>query len=101
MTGVQTCALPICLKNVELVGVSDVNVELGLDTASKYRVRFFEDYHTLIEHVDAVCVAVPTRLHHTVGMICLRAGIHVLIEKVNTSNIEPLHAELEIGRAHV
>ena len=75
------------LKNVELIGVSDVNVELGLDTASKYRVRFFEDYHTLIEHVDAVCVAVPTRLHHTVGMNCLRAGIHVLIEKPIAANI--------------
>ncbi|NEQ42159.1 MAG: Gfo/Idh/MocA family oxidoreductase [Leptolyngbya sp. SIOISBB] len=75
------------LKNVELVGVSDVNVELGLDTASKYRVRFFEDYHTLIEHVDAVCVAVPTRLHHSVGMNCLRAGIHVLIEKPIAASI--------------
>jgi len=75
------------LKNVELVGVSDINIELGLDTASKYRVRFFEDYYSLIEHVDAVCVAVPTRLHHTVGMHCLRAGIHVLIEKPIAANI--------------
>jgi len=75
------------LKNVELIGVSDINIELGLDTASKYRVRFFEDYHSLIEHVDAVCVAVPTRLHHTVGMNCLRAGIHVLIEKPIAANI--------------
>lgn len=75
------------LKNVELVGVSDINLELGLDTASKYRVRFFEDYQTLIDHVDAVCVAVPTRLHHTVGMNCLRAGIHVLIEKPIAANI--------------
>jgi predicted dehydrogenase len=75
------------LKNVELIGVSDINVELGLDTASKYRVRFFEDYHSLIDHVDAVCVAVPTRLHHPVGMNCLRAGIHVLIEKPIAANI--------------
>lgn len=75
------------LKNVELVGVSDVNVELGLDTASKYRVRFFEDYHSLIERVDAVCVAVPTRLHHSVGMNCLRTGIHVLIEKPIAASI--------------
>jgi predicted homoserine dehydrogenase-like protein len=29
------------LKDVQLVGVSDINVERGLDTASKYRVRFF------------------------------------------------------------
>ncbi|RZM75712.1 gfo/Idh/MocA family oxidoreductase [Leptolyngbya iicbica LK] len=75
------------LKNVELVGVSDVNIELGLDTASKYRVRFFEDYHSLLDLVDAVCVAVPTRLHHSVGMSCLRAGVHVLIEKPIAANI--------------
>jgi predicted dehydrogenase len=69
------------LKDVELVGVADINVERGLDTASKYRIRFFEDYRDLLPHVDAVCVAVPTRLHHSVGMACLQAGVHVLIEK--------------------
>ncbi len=50
-------------------------------------MRFFEDYHSLIDLVDAVCVAVPTRLHHTVGMSCLRAGIHVLIEKPIAASI--------------
>lgn len=74
-------------KDVELVGVSDVNVELGLDTAGKYRIRFFESYHDLINHVDAVCIAVPTRLHHTVGMECMRAGVHVLIEKPIAASI--------------
>lgn len=75
------------LKDVELAGVSDVNVERGLDTAGKYRVRFFEDYHDLLAHVDAVCVAVPTRLHHAVGMACLKAGVHVLIEKPIAASI--------------
>lgn len=75
------------LKDVELVGISDINVELGLDTASKYRIRFFERYHDLLELVDAVCVAVPTRLHHTVGMECFQAGIHVLIEKPIAASI--------------
>lgn len=75
------------LKDVELVGVSDTNVERGIDTASKYRIRFFEDYHDLLEHVDAVCVAVPTRLHHVVGMTCLQAGVHVLIEKPIAASI--------------
>lgn len=75
------------LKDVELVGVADLNVERGLDTASKYRVRFFEDYRDLIEHVDAVCIAVPTRLHYAVGMTCLQAGIHVLIEKPIAASI--------------
>lgn len=75
------------LKDVELVGVSDVNVERGLDTASKYRVRFFENYHDMLPYVDAVCVAVPTRLHYAVGMTCLHAGVHVLIEKPIAASI--------------
>ena len=57
------------LKDVELVGVSDVNVERGIDTASKYRIRFFKDYRDLLSLVDAVCIAVPTRLHYAVGWI--------------------------------
>ncbi|MGB7442362.1 MAG: Gfo/Idh/MocA family oxidoreductase [Coleofasciculaceae cyanobacterium] len=75
------------LKDVEIVGVSDINVERGLDTASKYRVRFFEDYRDLLPYVEAVCIAVPTRLHYEVGMTCLQAGIHVLVEKPIAASI--------------
>lgn len=75
------------LKDVEMVGVADINVERGLDTASKYRVRFFEDYRDLLPYVEAVCVAVPTRLHHEVGMTCLSAGVHVLVEKPIAASI--------------
>ncbi|AFZ34753.1 oxidoreductase domain protein [Stanieria cyanosphaera PCC 7437] len=69
------------LKDIELVGISDINFERGLDIASKYRARFFENYRDLLPHVDAVCIAVPTRLHHQVGIDCLQAGVHTLIEK--------------------
>ncbi|MDJ1182545.1 Gfo/Idh/MocA family oxidoreductase [Roseofilum casamattae] len=76
------------LRDVHLIGVSDVDVERGLDTAGKYQVRFFENYHDLLPHVDAVCIAVPTRLHHEVGTACLEAGVHVLIEKPIAASIE-------------
>ncbi|MBD2487018.1 Gfo/Idh/MocA family oxidoreductase [Aulosira sp. FACHB-615] len=75
------------MKDVELVGVADINVERGLETASKYKVRFFEDYCDLLPHVEAVCIAVPTRLHYAVGINCLLAGIHVLIEKPIAASI--------------
>ncbi len=75
------------LKDVELVGISDVNMERGIDTASKYRIRFFKDYRDLVNQVDAVCIAVPTRLHHQVGMYCLEQGVHILIEKPIAANI--------------
>lgn len=75
------------MKDVEFVGIADVNVERGLDTASKYRVKFFERYQEMLPFVDAVCVAVPTRLHHSVGMACLQAGVHTLIEKPIAASI--------------
>ncbi|MDJ0733944.1 MAG: Gfo/Idh/MocA family oxidoreductase [Nostocaceae cyanobacterium] len=75
------------MKDVELVGVADINIERGLETASKYKARFFEDYCELLPHVDAVCIAVPTRLHYAVGVNCLLAGIHVLIEKPIAASI--------------
>lgn len=75
------------LKDVEFIGVADVNVERGLDIASKYRVRYFENYMDLLPHVEAVCIAVPTRLHYQVGMECLQRGIHTLIEKPIAASI--------------
>lgn len=69
------------MKDIKLVGISDVNVDRGLETASRYQTHFFEDYHELLLHVDAVCIAVPTRFHHAVGLAALKAGVHVLIEK--------------------
>lgn len=87
------------LKDVELVGVSDINVDRGIDTASKYRVRFFEDYRDLLPHVDAVCVAVPTRLHYTVGMQCLQAGRHVLIEKPIAASIAEAESLVNVAAA--
>lgn len=75
------------MKGVELVGVADIDVERGLETASKYKVRFFEDYTELLPLVDAVCIAVPTRLHYAVGMNCLLSGVHVLLEKPIAASI--------------
>jgi predicted dehydrogenase len=75
------------LKDVELVGISDTNIERGIETASQYRVRFFEDYRDLLPNVHAVCVAVPTRLHYEVGMACLHAGVDVLLEKPIAASI--------------
>jgi virulence factor len=75
------------MKDVELVGIAEINVERGLETASKYKVRFFEDYCDLLPHVEAVCIAVPTRVHYSVGISCLLAGIHVLIEKPIAASI--------------
>jgi predicted dehydrogenase len=80
------------LKDVDLVGIADANIERGLETASKYRCRFFEDYRELLPLVDAVCIAVPTRLHYDVGMAALQAGVHCLIEKPIAASLQEAEA---------
>ncbi|MDO8750284.1 MAG: Gfo/Idh/MocA family oxidoreductase [Dehalococcoidia bacterium] len=69
------------LPEVRFVGVADANPQQAQAIASRYGVQAFQDYMDLLDAVSAVTVAVPTPLHYSVGMECLRRGIHVLMEK--------------------
>ncbi|MDE2144313.1 MAG: Gfo/Idh/MocA family oxidoreductase, partial [Elusimicrobia bacterium] len=73
--------------DVELVGVCDTNVwkaQLAAWQSNSVAVR---DYKDVLGRVDAVVVAVPTPMHHAVGMAALSAGAHVLIEKPLASTV--------------
>ena len=69
------------LKDADLVGVADPDGDRGALAVEQFGCRWFADYRTMLSEVEAVCIAVPTLLHHPVGMACLEAGLHVLIEK--------------------
>ncbi len=69
------------LKDAELVGVADPDQERGSLATEQFGCQWFNDYHNLLKEVEAVCIAVPTLLHHQVGLACLQSGLHVLIEK--------------------
>ena len=69
------------IKDAQLVGVADPDPVRGQLATEQFGCRWFPTYETLLAEVDAVCIAVPTLLHHRVGLACLRAGVHVLIEK--------------------
>ena len=69
------------LKDAELVGVADPDPDRGQLAVEQFGCRWFADYADLLKEVEAVCIAVPTLLHHRVGMACFDAGVHVLIEK--------------------
>ncbi|CAI8431922.1 NAD(P)-binding oxidoreductase [Synechococcus sp. MIT S9220] len=69
------------LKDADLVGVADPDAQRGALATEQFGCRWFSDYRTMLEEVEAVCIAVPTLLHHSVGLACLEAGSHVLIEK--------------------
>ena len=69
------------LKDADLVGVADPDAQRGALATEQFGCRWFSDYRTMLKEVEAVCIAVPTLLHHSVGLACLEAGSHVLIEK--------------------
>ncbi|MDC3073482.1 Gfo/Idh/MocA family oxidoreductase [Prochlorococcus sp. AH-716-O13] len=73
-------------KDKDLVGVADPNENRGKLAVEQFQCEWFKDYHDLISKVDAICIAVPTLLHHKVGLDCLNAGVNVLIEKPIAAN---------------
>jgi len=69
------------IKDAELVGVADPDGARGELATEQFGCHWFADYEQLLPGVDAVCIAGPTLMHHRVGLACLQAGKHVLIEK--------------------
>jgi len=69
------------IKDAELVGVADPDQARGTLATEQFGCRWFTSYEAMLSEVDAVCIAVPTLLHHRVGLACLEAGVDVLIEK--------------------
>jgi predicted dehydrogenase len=57
------------------------------------------DYHDLLDHVDAVVIALPHDLHYSVGADCLKAGKHVLMEKPLALNREQCRALVGMDRS--
>jgi len=75
------------MEDVALVGVADVNEENANEVAKNCKTKGFTDYRELLDKVDAVSIAVPTSLHHEVGMACLERGVDILIEKPITTTL--------------
>lgn len=69
------------LPESTLIGVVDDNDERASSIAEKHATQVFRDVPSLLDHVDAVSIAVPTSGHYAVAKACLEAGKHVLVEK--------------------
>lgn len=64
-----------------------LNKKLGKQTAAAIQKHVYTDYKELLKDADklgleAVVIAVPLKMHSTVAIDCLNAGLHVLTEKL-------------------
>lgn len=86
--GQQHARVYSSLNQVRLVGVSDVNEELGRQVAERYRATYHKAYQPLVGEVDAVSIAVPTVDHYPVACHFLEHNTHVLIEKPISTSLQ-------------
>lgn len=90
------------LDDVELVAVADPSEDARNRVAAQCRARAVADFREVLGAVDAAVVAVPTRMHHAVGMELLGRGVHCLIEKplaATLAEADDLVAAARRGRA--
>ncbi|MDH5509695.1 MAG: Gfo/Idh/MocA family oxidoreductase [Nitrospinota bacterium] len=85
------------IPGVTLVGVSDSDKERGEAVAAKYRTRYYPDFRELLEKVDVLSIAVPTKKHYEIALTCLEAGKHCLVEKPVCDTVEKAEKLFEMA----
>jgi predicted dehydrogenase len=73
--------------DMELVAVVDPAPAARNRVAAECHTQAMADYRRLLGHVDAAVIAVPTRLHHRIGVDLARHGVHLLVEKPLSSTL--------------
>ncbi|MCX5709868.1 MAG: Gfo/Idh/MocA family oxidoreductase [Candidatus Omnitrophica bacterium] len=76
------------IPDCELIGVCDIDKTRSEAVAGNLGVSAYQDYRGLFSKVDAVSVAVPTKLHQEVAFDFLKHGIHALVEKPFTLTLK-------------
>jgi predicted dehydrogenase len=77
------------IPRADLVGIVDTNPQRAEEMGRRYGIAVFPDHHQLLRRVDAVSLAVPTEMHFEVAREVLSAGVHLLVEKPITYQLEP------------
>lgn len=84
---------------VELVGVADVDRKSTEEMANRYRTQTFTDYEELLgQGLDAVSVAVPTRLHSEIAVRTASHGVNMLVEKPIADSIDNAKKMIDAAR---
>ncbi|RJP54596.1 MAG: gfo/Idh/MocA family oxidoreductase [Deltaproteobacteria bacterium] len=85
------------LSGVNLVGVVDINHARALEIADRFNTRAFFDYSDLFDEVQAVSIAVPTKLHYRVAGDFFSNGIDILLEKPIATTVAEADTLIEMA----
>jgi predicted dehydrogenase len=88
------------LGDTELAAVSDHDSAAVAAVTQKYGIQGFSSWRDMLEQerLDALVVAMPTRIHGEIGVAALERGLHVLVEKPITYTLEEGRTLVEAAR---
>ena len=86
------------IPGVELIGVVDVDADRANEIAHRYNTTAYRDHRHILDRVDAVSLAVTTSMHFEVAKDVLTEGIHMLIEKPITYDLNEADVLIRMAR---
>jgi predicted dehydrogenase len=86
------------IEDCSLVAVCDIDKTRLDETSQSLNVRGYTNYEELFGKVDAVSVAVPTRLHYKIAYDFLKHNIHALVEKPFTPNLKEADSLIKLAQ---
>lgn len=95
--GKNHCRVLSTLRTAELIGVFDIDPEVGLSIAREYQSSFHNNLESLLLNVDAVSVATPTHTHFEIVKQALDHGVHVFVEKPLAENVATAEQLCEVA----
>jgi predicted dehydrogenase len=87
------------MKDVDLVGVVDVDKNRAEAAAKKFSTTPYFDHQDLSGKVDAVSIVVPTPDHFTISRFFLENDIDVLIEKPMATDLNEADALIRLSES--
>lgn len=78
------------LENIELTAVADINPTAVKAISTRFGCKAYKDYKNMIEkeNLDIVSIGAPTELHKSISIDTMNAGVHTLVEKPISDNLD-------------
>jgi predicted dehydrogenase len=75
------------IKDVDFIGVYDLNIDRAKSVASECGVKVYEEMDKLIDEVDIVSIATPATNHFEIAKKVINKNVNILVEKPITKDL--------------
>lgn len=108
--GLNHCKMLLRVKNIEFIGIFDVNQTICKTIAIELSVKPFATFEELLEQVDAIIISTPTQTHYSLMEKAILADKNIFVEKpfvasmseaVKIKKLAQKHPKLIIQVGHI